>query len=159
MLANLSPVVIFYLVFLMLRSQLRTRILSARLFALPILLLGGALAASSRAAAGEGEGLLLLMEALMGMGIGLLQGHLSLIFQEGSVWIIRGSVAGAAVWLFSIPLRLGIELGAASAFGIQMELSHALPFVPYLLGFGGILLGRALLVALRYPWQMAHQSV
>ncbi|WP_127507458.1 hypothetical protein [Paenibacillus humicus] len=157
--AILSPIVISLLFLLMLRSQLKTRLLSARLFVLPMLLLGGALAASSGAEAGEGEGILLLLEALMGIGIGLLQGHLSLIFQEGSVWVIRGSVAGAAVWLFSIPLRLGIELGAASAFGIPMELSHELPFVPYLLGIGGIFLGRALLVALRYPRQMAHQSI
>ncbi|KKC48197.1 hypothetical protein VE23_15670 [Paenibacillus sp. D9] len=156
--AILSPIVISLLFLLMLRSQLKTRLLSARLFVLPMLL-GGALAASSGTEAGEGEGILLLLEALMGIGIGLLQGHLSLIFQEGSVWVIRGSVAGAAVWLFSIPLRLGIELGAASAFGIPMELSHELPFVPYLLGIGGIFLGRALLVALRYPRQMAHQSI
>jgi len=139
---------------LFVRSQLKPRLLSFRLFTLPVLFMvfGGYMAYSAHVQ--QGEGVLLLLGAFMGAAIGLIQGRLVLVYEYQSRWWVQGSWRGILILLMYALLKFVIQSAAVLAFDIPIELKGSQAFVPYVISLAAILLGRSTMIAIRYPLQM-----
>ncbi|MFC5450810.1 hypothetical protein [Paenibacillus aestuarii] len=144
---------------LIVRSQLRVKPLRRSLFTLPLLLLFYAIYLAAQAHVQPGEGISLALSALLGSGVGLFQGRLTRVYVDNSVWMMAGSWAGLAVWLLSIPLRFIVRYGFVELSGIDVVLTGAQAYVPFLFSIAGILLGKVLMLSLLYPEQMRAAAV
>lgn len=135
----------------MLKRQIEPRPMRKSLSALPVLLLAFAIYLAAQASVQTGEGLSLLLTALMGAGVGILQGKFTRVYQANGTWMMAGSIVSLALWLLSVPIRYGVRIGFVQVFGFHVALTGQYAYVPFLFSLAGILLGRALYLIFRYP--------
>jgi hypothetical protein len=149
-----NPIVIILIAIVLIRSQLRPKPLRSRLFTFPALLLAYGVYIACQAQVQTGEALSLLLVTALGGAVGLLQGRLVRVYEEGRIWWVAGSWLTLAVWLLSIPIRFAVKYGFVELFHIHPQLTGRDAFVPFLFSIGGILLGKVCMIAIRYPGQM-----
>ncbi|MFD0694528.1 hypothetical protein ACFQZT_10535 [Paenibacillus sp. GCM10027628] len=139
---------------LVIRNQLKAKPLKRSLFTLPLLLLFYAIYVAAQANVQTGEAISLALGALLGGGVGLIQGRLARVYVDNSTWWVEGSWASLAVWLISIPLRFVVRYGFVELGGIPVVLTGDQAYVPFLFSIAGILLGKVLMLTFRYPGPM-----
>ncbi|KEO83849.1 DUF1453 family protein [Tumebacillus flagellatus] len=154
---DMKTLVIALLIFLVvIRAQLRSRQLSARQFFLPLLvLLFGMYTAASIPGIAVGDWVTLFVGTVLGLIVGMIQGKFVRVFQEGGVWYIAGSIASVGLWLVSIPIRYGLKYGMSALIATPDLFSFDSNnfMVPFLFSIAGLMLGRIIMVCLRYPKQ------
>jgi hypothetical protein len=143
--------IILLIAVVLIRSQLRPKPLTRSLFTIPVLLLIYAVYAGAQAHVQTGEAVSLLLAAGMGGIVGMVQGRLARVYEQHQTWWVAGSWLTLGVWLLSMPIRFLIKYGFIEWFRIHIELTGSSAFVPYLFSIGGILLGKVLMLTLRYP--------
>jgi hypothetical protein len=136
------------------KNQLAAKPLRSSLFTFPLLLLAVAAYSAYTAGVRTGEGISLGIAVVLGIGAGLVQGKFTAVYEENGVWMRAGSFAALLVWLLSVPIRFCVRYGFVELFHIEQHLTGSSAFVPYLFSLGGILLGKVIMLALRYPEPM-----
>lgn len=152
---DMKNVVIGLLIFIVvIRMQLRSRQLSARQFVLPLLvLLFGMYAAAGIEGIATGDWVVLFTGFIVSVAAGMVQGRFVRVFQEGGIWYIAGSLASIGMWLVSIPIRYGLKWGMSSLIATPELFSGDHFMIPFLFSIAGLMLGRIVMVSIRYPKQ------
>jgi len=139
---------------IMIRSQLGAKPLKRTAYTLPLLLLLFAVYASQQANVQAGEGVAMSICVALGAVVGLIQGRLIHVYSENGIWWTQGSWLTLLIWLTSVPIRFGVKYGIMELFDIPAQLTGTNAYVPFLYSIAGILLGKAVMLTIRYPNQM-----
>ncbi|MBL0388313.1 hypothetical protein JJB07_17040 [Tumebacillus sp. ITR2] len=152
---DMKTVVIGLLIFLVvIRAQLRSRQLSSRQFFLPLLvLLFGMYTAASIGGIAVGDWIVLFTGTVLGVAVGMVQGKFVRVFEQNGTWFIAGSLASVGLWLASIPIRFGLKYGMSALIATPDLFSGDNFMVPFLFSIAGLMLGRIIMVSMRYPKQ------
>jgi len=136
---------------LLIKRQLEPRPIKSSLYTFPIILLLYGSYLASAAGIKPLEGIALGLGVLLGIIVGLIQGRFTKVFQQNGIWMVAGSFWSLAVWLLSIPIRFLIKMSFIQILHIPVHLTGEYTFVPYLFSLAGIIAGRAIYLALKYP--------
>ncbi|WP_010631084.1 hypothetical protein [Sporolactobacillus vineae] len=140
------------LLFIILLNQLREKPLTGRLYRQPLaLLLYIACALSFAPAVTPSDWLAMALALALSFSFGMLQGRFTPLIQHDGAWYLSGSIMAVLVWLLSVPVRAAFKKIAVSWFSLTPTVTHASDFIFYLLFIAGFLLGRYLMVFIRYP--------
>lgn len=143
---------------LLVNRQLKPRPINRNMLLLPILLLLYVSYLASQAGVEIEEATSLLLTALMGMGVGWIQGRFTNVYRSHGVWMTVGSISSVLVWLLSIPIRLIVKYGIVNILEIEVKLVEDLAYVPLLFSLGAMILGRALYLVSKYPSQFSEAA-
>jgi hypothetical protein len=137
---------------LVIQRQLVPRPLSGRLLVLPLIL--GAFSLYE-AAGNPGVRLTgwvsLVLTMALSLVVGLIRGRMTRVYQENGHWMVSGSWKSLLFWLLSIPIRYGLRFLLVPLLGDGAAFHGQTSTLPYLFSISGLLLGRALMLALRHP--------
>ncbi len=142
------------LLLMLVRNQLKPKPLKRSLFTMPVILLVYAIYLAYNAHVQSGEATSLAISIILGGVIGLIQGKMVKVYQEHDVWWVAGSYLTLAIWFLSIPIRLVVKYGYLELFHFTTVLTGDLIYVPFLFSLAGILIGKVVMLSLRYPEQM-----
>lgn len=131
------------LVVVMVRRQLQARPVKTNMFSFPLLVLAFGVYEAAQAGVQTGEGISLLLGALMGAAVGWWQGAFTRVYEERGVLYTVGSVGSILIWFASIPIRLVIKYGFVLLLDIPIHLTGDYMYVPYLISLAGIWIGRS----------------
>ncbi|MFD1678272.1 hypothetical protein [Alicyclobacillus fodiniaquatilis] len=134
------------------KRQLSPRTLSGGLLFLPLILGAYALYEAAGDSMVQIAGWIsLLLTLAMSFIVGLIRGRMTRIYQENGRWMIAGSWQSLLLWLVSIPIRYGLRFLLVPLLGEGAAFHGQTAPLPYLFSIAGLLLGRALILALRHP--------
>ncbi|CAM3064610.1 hypothetical protein [Sporolactobacillus spathodeae] len=142
------------LLLLLIRHQLKSRLLKRSLFTLPLLLLIYSIYLSVNAGVSLPESFSLVISTVLGGLIGLIQGKYASVYETDGFWWVRGSWLTLTVWLLSIPVRYLVKYGYLEAFHVHTVLIGSQAYIPILFSLAGILFGKVIMLTWRFPEQM-----
>jgi hypothetical protein len=133
------------------KRQIVPRPIKSSLYTLPIILLLYGSYLASKVGIEIMEGVSLGLAFLLGIIVGLIQGRFTQVFQQNGIWMVAGSLWSLGVWLLSIPIRFLIKMSFIQVLHTPVHLTGEYSFVPYLFSLAGIIAGRAIYLAIKYP--------
>jgi hypothetical protein len=136
---------------LLIKRQIQPRPIKSSLYIFPIILLLYGSYLASDAGVKTLEGISLGLSVFLGLLVGLVQGRFTRVFQQNGIWMVAGSFLSLSVWLLSIPIRFLIKMSFILVLHIPVHLTGEYSFVPYLFSLAGIIGGRAIYLAIKYP--------
>jgi len=136
---------------LLIKRQIEPKPIKSSLYILPIILLLYGSYLASDAGIKTLEGISLGLGVFLGIIVGLIQGRFTHVFQQNGIWMVAGSFLSLSVWFLSIPIRYLIKMGFIQVLHIHVHLTGEYSFVPYLFSLAGIIAGRSIYLAIKYP--------
>jgi hypothetical protein len=140
------------LLFIILINQLREKPLTGRLYRQPLaLLLYVACVLSFAPMVTSSDWLAIVFALGLSFFFGMLQGRYTPLINHDGAWYLSGSFMAVLVWLLSVPARSVFKTVTVSWFSLTPAVNHSSDFIFYLLFIAGFLLGRYLMIFIRYP--------
>lgn len=141
-----------FLLLIIMLYQLREKPLTGRLYRQPLALLLYILCVLSfTPVMTPSDWLVLGLDLALSFSFGMLQGRFTPLIHRDGAWYLSGSLMAVLVWLLSVPVRAAFQQAAAFWFATTPTVTQSSDFIFYILFIAGFLLGRYMMVRIRYP--------
>lgn len=145
-----------FLLLIIMLNQLREKPLTSRLYRQPLALLLYVLCVLSfTPVVTPSDWLALVLALALSFSFGMLQGRFTPLIHRDGAWYLSGSLMAVLIWLLSVPARAAFKQAAVLWFAMTPTVTQSSDFIFYILFVAGFLLGRYMMVLIRYPGLVA----